>query len=252
MRSRCRFLAALGFAVPAFTSVSAQLVQGTVRDATTKDPLEGAFAALMDTTGTEVYGARTDRRGHYVIQLRNPGIYAVVATYPGHLREVSGWLALSAADSVDVVSSLAQFRTQLSPVVIRGQQDSLRALRVFGLSLKMFGGTIMTPAEVAEAAKRSVTVYDLVQALHVPSLQIKYMFDGVVWSNCVTLVRTSGCVIPVIDGVMYKQDAAKLHTLLGPESIAYMMYMRPTEATTFYGSLANNGVLFIVTKAAAK
>jgi hypothetical protein len=206
----------------------------------------------MDTTGTVVYGARTDRRGRYVIQLRYPGIYAVVATYPGHLREISGWLTLTAADSLDVVSSLAQFRTQLSPVVIRGQQDSLRALRVFGLSLKMFGGTIMTPAEVTEAAKRSVTVYDLVQSLHVPSLRIAYMFDGVVWRNCVTFVRTGGCVIPVIDGVVFQKDATELHTLIGPESIAYMMYMRPTEATTFYGTLASNGVLFIVTKGAAK
>jgi hypothetical protein len=244
---RLRRTIALGLA--AAGSANAQFVKGTVRDATSKDPLEGAFAALMDTTGAMVYGARTDRRGHYVIQVRYPGIYAIVATYPGHLREVSGWLTLTAADSVGVVSSLAPFRTQLSPVVIRGQRDSLRALRVFGLSLNMFGGTIITPAQVTEAAKRSVTVYDLVESLHVPGLMLRYMRGG---ENCITYVRTNGCVLPVIDGVLYERDATELNKLLGPESISYMMYMRPTEATTYYGTLAHNGVLFIVTKGKAK
>jgi hypothetical protein len=172
--------------------------------------------------------------------------------YPGHLREVSGWLTLTAADSVDVLSSLAQFRTQLSPVVIRAQRDSLRALRVFGLSMKAFGGTIMTPAQVTEAAAHSMTVYDLIQSLHVPNLRIKYMVDGGgTWTNCVVYIRTDGCVTTVIDGLLSgPRDETELHTLLGPESIAYMAYMRPNEAGTFYGTRATNGVLFIVTKGA--
>ena len=249
--SRSRWLV-LALVFGAATSANAQLVRGTVRDATTKDPLEGAFAALMDTTGTVVYGASTDRRGHYVIQLRYPGIYAVVAMYPGHVREVSGWLTLTASDSLEVLSSLAQFRTQLSPVVIRAQRDSLRGLRAFGLSLKAFDGTFMTPAQVTEAAKGSMTVYDLVQSLHVPGLIVKYTFNGGFWSNCISYIRTGGCVIPVIDGVLFRRDAADLQALLGPESIAYMIYLRPAEATTFYGTLASNGALFIATKRASK
>jgi hypothetical protein len=244
-------LCALALLLALPETARAQLVKGTVRDAMTKDPLEGAFAAIIDSTGSVVVAASANRLGHYTVQLR-PGIYAVVATYPGHQREVSNWFSMGAADTLEVTSSLAPFATELSPVIIRAQKDSLQALRAFGLSPKALGGTILTPAQVAEAATRSISMYDLIQSLHVPGLMLKYVFQQNTWQNCVTFVRTGGCVLLVVDGVSHARDSYTLDQVLDPLSVSYMFFLRPAEAGTFYGTMAGNGVLYIVTKGAAR
>lgn len=245
-----RWLGLLLLASPVATH--AQLIRGTVRDAGSREPLEGAFAAIIDTSGSVVAAASTDRLGHYTLQLHQPGVHAVVTTHIGYVREISNWFSAAATDTLAILSSLAPFVTQLSPVIVRAERDSLRALRAFGLSPVSLGGTIVTPAQVNEAAARSITVYDLVQSLHVPALQLKYVFAQSTWQNCVTFVRTGGCVLLVVDGVVHDRDSYTLDQVVTPGGVSYMFFLRPTEATTFYGTMATNGVLYIVTKGASK
>jgi hypothetical protein len=157
-----RWILSIALAFPA--AVSGQFIQGTVRDAATTRTLDGAFAAVIDTSGAIVSAISTDRHGKYAIRLNAPGTYAVVATYPGYRREISRWMSISATDSLDVVSSLAPVITQLTPVVIRAERDSLLALRSLGLSPRALGGTIRTPLQVREVADKSLSVYDVMFA----------------------------------------------------------------------------------------
>ena len=232
--------------------LSAQFIQGTVRDASTTRTLDGAFAAVIDTSGAIVSAMSADHRGKYAIRLSAPGTYAVVATYPGYRREVSRWLSMTPSDSLEVGSNLAPVVTRLTPVVIRAERDSLLALRNLGLSPRALGGTIRTPLQVREAADKSSTVYDVLQALRVPGLTIKYRFEQNTWRNCVIWVRTGGCVLTVIDGAPHPNDAYGLDMLLAPALISYVFYLRPDEAATFFGTQSTNGVLFIVTKGATR
>src|SRR6185503_20846931 len=101
---------------------------------------------------------------------------------------------------------------------------SLLALRTFGLSPKALGGTILTPAQVNEAAAPSTSMYDLVQSLHVPGLMLKYVFQQNTWQNCVTFVKTGGCVLLIVDGVSHARDSYSLDEVLNPSTVSYMFF----------------------------
>jgi hypothetical protein len=86
----------------------AQVVKGTVRDATTRLAIEGAFTALIDTTRGIVFSTSTDTFGRYALPVRHPGTYAVVTTHLGHLRQVSDWLHVTAIDTFDIQGRTAR------------------------------------------------------------------------------------------------------------------------------------------------
>ena len=237
-------------------------MKGVVRDADTRDPIANSFAGLVDTAGRVVYGSSTDFRGRYVLLVREPGVYAVVATSPGYLRQVSGWLQLMPKDTFEVTSRLGHAINTLAPVVIRAQRDSLRALNLLGLSPKsLAAGSIITPLEVSTAARGSSTVYELVESLHHPSLRVTYIYlEGTNpgapppgWYHCIVFARTNNCVTVFIDGVRHVTltDKLDLDAILPVSAISYMIFLHPQEAGVLYGE-SSSGALLIVTKSAEK
>jgi hypothetical protein len=240
------------------------VVRGIVRDAATKDPVAGALVALLDTTATLVYGVSADVRGRYTLVVREPGIYAVVTTKAGYFREVSDWLTIAARDTFEVMPRLARPVTTLAPVLVEAQRDSLRALRVLGISLRNIGGTIVTPMEVDQARRGSRNVYDLVESLHVPTLRVKRMHvvaapreypgPSVLGDvTCVAYARTNRCVTVVVDGVRHASfaDKAQLEQFISSQAVSYLVFLRPAEAGVLYGSGTSDGVLLIFTKSGA-
>jgi carboxypeptidase family protein len=239
-------------------TAGAQQVRGTVHDASSGAPVFRAFLALIDTASNVVIGVTSDSHGRYAIQVREPGIYAIVGTREGYARQVSNWFEITGRDTLEVTVRLAPLIRTLSPVIIEAQRDSIRALSTLGLSVKNLGGTIITPAEVDAASLRSSTMSDLIGTLHLPTLRVKYMHldaaRGVLagWYTCIVYTRTGRCVTVVIDGVRYTDlaDLVQLDNLVAGAHVAYMVFLQPQEAGVLYGTGSDTGVLLIVTKGA--
>ncbi len=244
---------------------NAQLIKGVVRDATSATPVPGAFVALIDTSAALVYGVAADSRGRFTLQVRERGVYAVVATKEGYLEQTSAWLSLQPSDTLEVTPRMARLATTLAPVLVEAQRDSLRALSLLGLSLKNVGGTIVTPVEVSHARLGSRSMYDLIESLHVPTLRLKRMHVVKPPSEypaphvlgdltCIAYARTDRCVTIIVDGVRHQSfaDLAQLETFLSSESVDYLVFLRPAEAGVLFGTQSNNGVLIVVTKGASK
>lgn len=68
--------------------------------------------------------------------------------------------------------------------------------------------------------------------------------------RCIAYRRNNQCVTIVINGQRYTSlgDLLQLEGTLGHSDISYMVFLRPEEAGTLYGSESTNGVLVIVRK----
>lgn len=250
-------LRALLCSLACVSSMQAQLVKGSVRDAETKEVVRNAFVALLDTGATMVVGVAVDGRGRFSLAVPQSGVFAVVAMKDGYQRQVSQWLEITPNDTFELTVRMARFSTTLAPVVIEAERDSLRRRGVFGLSANAIGGTIVTPSEIAVAAQTASSAYDVVESLNVPTLAVRTIYVEVPQKGllpglyrCISYRRTGGCVTIVIDGQRYSDtsDLLALEGRLGAQDIAYMVFLRPNEADTLYGSETKHGVLVVVRK----
>ena len=114
---------------------------------------------------------------------------------------------------------------------------------------------------MAVAAQTAISSYDVVETLHIASLSIKTInvevaLKGVVTGTyrCIAFRRTNGCVTVVMNGQRYTtpNDLLQLENTLGPQDISHMIFLRPNEAGTLFGSERTNGVLIIVRKGVHK
>lgn len=238
------------------------MIRGTVRDAESREIVRNAFVALLDSGASMVSGAGVDQRGRFSLVVPQPGVYAVYTTKAGYVREVSQWIEVaSSADTFVVTVRLARTKNTLSPIVIEAQRDSIRSQSVLGMSARTIGGTIVTPAEVAMAAQTASSAYDLVETLHVPSLAMKTInISGGIGERgrgiqngtyrCIAYRRTNGCVTVIVNGQRFSDvsDLLQLESILAAHDISHMIFLRPNEAGTLFGSVSSNGVLVVVTK----
>lgn len=249
----------LGLAALAWP-VAAQVIRGTVRHAETEAPLADAFVTLLDTAGVLVQGLRTDARGRYAFRVSDPGVYAISAARTGHLVRVSGWVGIAAADSLEVNFRLPLDRRVLPQVTITAQRDALMEHSVDGISLRTLAGTLVTQMEVERAAESTMRFTEVVQNLRIPSLLLRQFrvnvgdprVDGE--RSCLAYGRGAPnrppCVTVVLDGVRLAtlEALVALDNLVSAERVKGMVFLRPAEAGTLFGSDGSNGVLVIVTK----
>jgi hypothetical protein len=95
-------MSALGLPI----GVSGQIVQGHLRDAATRAPVEGALVLLLDVTGRRVAGTLTDQRGAFGIVAPGAGRYTVQAERIGFATAASEPFPL-AANEVHAVELFA-------------------------------------------------------------------------------------------------------------------------------------------------
>lgn len=259
MKPKCAHLVLVTAALLIPSGAFAQLIKGTVRDAETKDIVRNSFVALIDTGASIVYGTSVDQRGRFSLKVSQLGTFAVYAIKAGYVRQVSQWMGLeSAADTFVVAVWLSRTSNTLPAQVIEAQRDSIRGLSVLGMSLKSLGGTIVAPAEVEMASQTAASAYDVVESLHLPALSLKTivvssgaggsgrgLLNGVY--RCIAYRRTNGCVTVVVNGQRFSDlgDLLQLESLLGARDISHMVFLRPNEAGTLFGSETTNGVLLI-------
>jgi hypothetical protein len=223
-------------------------------------PLEGAFVSLLDTAGTIAGGVSTDRSGRFVLVAPEPGVFAVMARSLGYQREISGWLRLGSADTLEVTFRLERIAITLSPIVVSAQRDSLLELRAWGIPIRSLAGTLVTEAEVMHAAAGTTRMTETVQNLRLPSVYLKHFVvskgDARVEGprSCLALTRTSGCITVVIDGLRLTtaDQLYQLDEVMRPELVKGMVFLRPAEAGVLFGGESANGVLLILTKTGAR
>ncbi len=240
--------------------VRAQLLKGTVRDSETRAPVRSAFVTLLDSTAGVVSGTAVDARGRYVLTVHETGVYAVATSGTGYVTQISGWIRIAATDSFEVNVRLARAINTLSPVLVEAERDSIRNVGIPGMTAKVVAGTIITPAEVAVAARTAASPYDVLQSLNIATLEIKTIYveaplpgqRGIHAGTyrCIAYRRTGGCVTVIVNGQRYStlSDLLQLEGLLGANDISHLVFLRPSEAGTLYGQETTNGVLIIVRK----
>ncbi|MGQ0766646.1 MAG: carboxypeptidase regulatory-like domain-containing protein [Gemmatimonadota bacterium] len=246
--------------LPLARSAGPQSIIGSVANRTDSAPLHDALVSLIDTTGGMVAAVRTDRRGRYTINVPGSGVYAVVASNPGFKRVVSGWLEVTASETLDVKLRLDRQATVLSPIVVSAQRDSLMEFRVRGVPLKTLAGSVITQAEFKQASEGTTRTTEAIQNLRIPTVYLKSFevsvgdprVDG--FRTCLTFIRTDGCITIVIDGLRLSSDDQLFHLdeVVRPEQVKGMVMLRPAEAWVLFGTDTANGVLLIITKTGSR
>jgi len=123
------FAALLGIllAVAATSSVRAQTMDGTVKDAANGTPLPFASIVLMQPGSSDIFvGSSTDDDGRYRMENVPSGRYTLVATYVGYRPERFEFvLAEGAARTLNIL--MESEATVLEPVVVTssGQQEKM-------------------------------------------------------------------------------------------------------------------------------
>lgn len=235
-------------------AANGQLIRGSVRDAESREIVRSAFVALLDSSAAILTGVSVSNRGRFSLVVPVPGVYAVATVKDGYVRQVSGWIEVSAIDTIEVTVRLARLANTLSAVLIEAERDSIRRSGILGLSSRAINGTIVSESEVAIAAVSAHTAYDLVESLHIPSLVTRIVqIDGPMprvlpgTYRCIAYRRTNGCVTVVMNGQRYSSlsDLLQIDGTIGAGDISYLVFLRPEEAGTLYGSETINGVLIV-------
>ncbi|MCC6318256.1 MAG: carboxypeptidase regulatory-like domain-containing protein [Gemmatimonadaceae bacterium] len=240
----------------------AQVAVGTIRAGESRSPLSGAFVALLDTSASVVGGVSTDDRGRFTLHAPEPGTFALMARHPGYQRTITAWLQFGALDSLEVNISLAATAHTLSPIVVTTQRQELLDMELKGVALRTVNGTFVTQAEIEYSAVGTRRLTEVIQNLRIPSLSLRHYristgdprLDGD--RTCLVLTRAArnACVTVVIDGLRYTDldDLLHLDDFISPEQVKAMVFVRPSESGSLFGSESTNGVLLIITKTGAR
>ena len=99
-------------------TLSAQRVEGTLRDADTQAAISGARLMLLDDAGEVVHSALSGVAGEFVLRAPRRGVYRIRATRLGYREATSGPLDLVTSDVVSVEMRLSTGSVVLEPVTV--------------------------------------------------------------------------------------------------------------------------------------
>jgi hypothetical protein len=116
-------LAIAGTLVPAGSPLAAQVLAGTVLDATTGRGLEGAQITLMDADEAVHGTAQTDSSGRFVLRVPGPGTWKLAIGMLGYQSMVSAPIGFADAEAVAVEITLDVDAIPLEPLVVTGRRS---------------------------------------------------------------------------------------------------------------------------------
>ena len=120
-RSGILLLSALIWALPAMAQLNTSKVEGTVRDADTGGPLQGAQVVIEGTR----LGNVTNADGYFFILNVPPGRRDITFTYTGYQKVTIGDQLLLAGQTTTVNSNMSSTVVQLEGITIEGESDVL-------------------------------------------------------------------------------------------------------------------------------
>ncbi|GAB4407587.1 MAG: SusC/RagA family TonB-linked outer membrane protein [Bacteroidia bacterium] len=232
------------------SGLAAQTLSGTITDAETNEPLNGASVIVKGTTS----GAISDAKGTYRVSVP-AGADSIVVSYIGYTRQS---IAINGRTTINI--GLAPEATELEDVVITalGIERDKKAL---GYAVQQVDGTDLLEARETNLVNSLAGKVAGVQitggnsgAGSTSRIVIRgegsltnnnplFVVDGVPISNNTDL-RTSSVGIASNMPVDYGNDAAEID----PNNIEAITVLKGANATALYGSRAANGVVLITTR----
>ena len=217
--------------------LGAQVVRGTVLSDGGR-AVPGAEVRVSDSTGTAV-DVRAGNRGEFFVRVA-PGRYGVAVRRVGFLPANRGFFDLQADDTLTVDIALEMLPQRLRAVQVQSERQELKSQRVLGMSLKGLDVPILTPTEVAMAARGARTYLDIIRAAGMSGLAVS--------GDCVrsTHALRSECVLVLVDDIRV-DDRENIFALAAPRTIDHIVYLKAAQATTLLGTGSPSGALFIYT-----
>jgi protocatechuate 3,4-dioxygenase beta subunit len=123
---RLRGFVAAGLALAALAAAPdsgvAQLVTGTLTDATTGEPLQGAFVTLLDPAGDERAQGLSNTAGRFFLRPRAPGRYRIRVERIGFATRTSEPVEVGPDETVERSLALSTEAIQLEGLRVGGEQ----------------------------------------------------------------------------------------------------------------------------------
>lgn len=222
-------------------------VTGSVRDATTNEPLPGVSVLIDGTTA----GAVTDYEGNFALSVNPPA--TLIFSFIGYVNQR---VSVGNRSTIDV--QLVEDVQQLSEVVVVGygtQQLRDATGAVASVKSEDFNqGVIASPEELIQGKAAGVQI---TTASGEPGAGVNIRIRGT------SSVRANNNPLFVVDGVPLAGDdvsaggqdtgrgtssARNPLNFLNPNDIASIDILKDASATAIYGSRGANGVVLITTK----
>ncbi|HJQ12579.1 MAG TPA: SusC/RagA family TonB-linked outer membrane protein [Gemmatimonadaceae bacterium] len=260
MRLSCALVAAALFlgSIPAVAQT--RTVTGTVVDATTGQPLEGARVSVRGTTLSTTTGAS----GQFTLgSVPQSGVTIIIRRIGSNPAEI----AVGAAES-DVRVTLTRDPLRLSDVVVTGQATGVERRNLANAIATVSGEDVSRVAsQTVEQALQGKVVGASIQANSgAPGggmqMQLRgvtsingaseplYVVDGVVISN-VAIPSNQNAVTKATQGSnqsLTQDNQVNRIADINPNDIENIEVLKGASASAIYGSRASNGVVIITTR----
>lgn len=233
---------ACAFAGAFAPSVHAQVVRGTVLSERTR-AVPGAEVLLSDSAGP-AGNTHTGNRGEYFMRIR-PGSYVVEVRRIGFLPARRGNFDLREGDTLSLDIELELLPQKLRAIQVVSERHALKQTRVLGMSLRGIDVAIMTPTEVAMAARGARTWLDVVRSGGLSGLTVG--------ADCVRSMHAlrGDCAVVLVDDIRV-DDRENIQSLIAPRTIDHIIYLKAAQATTLLGTGVPGGALLIYTNIGAR
>jgi TonB-linked SusC/RagA family outer membrane protein len=238
-RGRVLALAALTLFLGASTAFAQQSrVEGTVRNAQTRDPVENARVSVV---GTNLF-ALTNLNGYYAIENVPVGTYDVRVQVIGYQSVVYTNQRVTAGLPTTVNFQLQPSILRIEGVVVTGVAEETAAVKLPFTVEAVGSEELPVPPVSAEGAIRGkVSGVKMVRNNGTPGGGITVMLRGA------TSINTSGRSnepLYVVDGVILGQSMVDVDAL----DIESVEVVKGAAAAALYGARAANGVISIQTR----
>ncbi len=230
----------------------AQVVRGTIIDATTGDAVAAAYVAILDTTGIAVGGGATGADGRFVVRAPSYGRYRLRASRLGYDGVVTELVGLDSGDQVSLLLRLKPSPVDIPSITAEANRRVARLEDVGFYRRRALGfGHFLTPEQIV--ARNASYAGDLLQGLAGIRVVGNLGSQVILTRASTTMFFRGGCHPSVvmdgyplvigglggavsIDQLVSPQDIEALEVYPGPAGVPaqYSGYMSPCGAIVIW------------------
>lgn len=236
---------ALGSSVPPNAALAAQesaasemvfhVLEGTVLDEATTDPLAAVIVVLPGINRSTF----TDELGQFRIEGVPPGVHPLTMLRIGY-ETFQGSFIVDGDESLAVLMTQSAIELEGIEVRVRSREDL--EWRASGARMSVIG-----PVEMEKLRERYFSLGDLLASRFLSGARFVRGTGG---SGCMrsSRARGGGCSRVVLDGLMLGSDAGEWVYDMSAETIFAVRFVSGPEAAIRYGTTGGSGVLMVETR----
>jgi len=242
-------LLALLVAAPA---LSAQTIVGRVLDDARNSPVAGAIVRLLDEEDEERAQAIADSLGRFTLAPPENGHYVLEAVRLGYERTRSPLLDMHEGGSVPLDLMMRPLPIGLEGFRVTVEQEASELLTPMGLTPARLGNRWID-RDFIESVQAKRDIGSVIRWKNIPGAYVINGDNATSTSGvprlCIQLQRGrgmggNGCALLVLNGMVVPEEAA---VLIDPDAFEAVAVLRPTEATTYWGTLGGAGAVLMWT-----